>query len=188
MNNEISEIVVTEKSSNYSIPRRKRIGDCAEICVRVGYDTTRDEENDKVRSIQIFRTSSVTVCEYRRGPSGAVTVWTAALSSDPYPTRTRARGYQCVRAAPAGRRYRDTWEIILLCSRALLISFSTDKSSTDFLYRSLSSNGRLELSSRTPSVVLSYFYASVIPWWRFRRLFSTSQRISSSKQGSVSSW
>lgn len=57
----------------------------AEICVRAGYGTRKDEENDKVRSIQIFRMSSVTVCEYRRGPSGAVTVWTAALPIRPVP-------------------------------------------------------------------------------------------------------
>lgn len=55
------------------------------MSVRVGYGTRKDEENDKVRSIQIFRMSSVTVCEYRRGPSGAVTVWTAALPIRPVP-------------------------------------------------------------------------------------------------------
>lgn len=64
MNYEIAEIAVTEKSSNYSTPSWKRIGDCAEICVRVGYGTTKDEENDRVRSIQIFRMSSVTGCEH----------------------------------------------------------------------------------------------------------------------------
>lgn len=186
MNYEISEIASTETSSNYSIPSWKWIGDCAEMSVRVGYGTTKDEENDKVRSIQIFRMSSVTVCEYEWVSERSFRSSNGLDRSTPDPTR--ARGYQCVSAAPAGRRYRDTWEIILLCSRALLIAFSTDKSTTDFLYRSLSSNGRLELSSRTPSVVLSYFYTSVIPWWRFRRLFFTSQRISSSKQGRVSSW
>lgn len=46
-------------------------------------------------------------CVDRRGPSGAVTVRTAALPTRTRP-RARARGYQCVSAAPAGRRYRDT--------------------------------------------------------------------------------